>query len=120
MTNLRNKAVAILTAAVVLSGSALATSPAAQAGSKTDLAKAIVGGIVIGAIIGANANAQPAPVVVQRPRHNGFNPGFSPRRRHGGFGQQVGFQQPQSCFTQEEVTIDRFGNRSSSLRTICR
>ena len=68
----------------------------------------------------APAYAQPAPVVVQRPRHNGFDGGFSPRRRHGGFGQQVGFQQPQSCFTQEEVTIDRFGNRSSSLRTICR
>ena len=118
MTNLRNKAVAILTAAVVLSGSALATSTAAQAGSKTDLAKAIVGGIVIGAIIGANANAQPAPVVVQRPRHNGFDGGFSPRRRHGGFGQQVGFQQ-QNCFTQEEVTIDQWGNRASSIRTIC-
>ena len=116
MTKLRNKAIAVLTAAVVLSGSALATSTAAQAGAKTDLAKAIVGGIVIGAIIGSNA--QPAPVVVQRPRHNGFDGGFSPRRRHGGFGQQVGFQQP-NCFTKEIVTIDQWGNRASSIRQIC-
>ena len=117
MTKLRNKAVAILTAAVVLSGSALATSTAAQAGAKTDLAKAIVGGIVIGAIIGSNA--QPAPVVVQRQRHNGFDGPRFGHRRHGGFGQQVGFQQPQSCFTQEEVTIDQWGNRASSIRQIC-
>ena len=116
MTKLRNKAVAILTAAVVLSGSALATSTAAQAGAKTDLAKAIVGGIVIGAIIGSNA--QPAPVVVQRQRHNGFDGPRFGHRRHGGFGQQVGFQQP-NCFTKEIVTIDQWGNRASSIRQIC-
>ncbi len=121
MTNLRNKALAVLTAVAILSGSALATSTAAQAGPKTDLAKAIVGGIVVGAIIGANAS-QPRPVVVQQRRHNGFgSPRFGQRRHHDGFGhQQVGFRQVQSCFTQEEVAIDRFGNRSSSVREICR
>ena len=118
MTNIRNKAVAVLTAVALLSGSALATSTAAQAGSKTDLAKAIVGGIVIGTIIGATANAQPAPVVVQQRRHdfrnNGFRGnGFGPQRvSHGGF-------RNGGCFTQEEVTIDQFGNRASSIRQIC-
>ena len=123
MTNIRNKAVAVLTAVALLSGSALATSTAAQAGSKTDLAKAIVGGLVIGALIGANA--QPAPVVVQQRRHNGFGGnGFKPhQRQHGQFGggfghQQVGFQN-RNCFTQEEITIDQWGNRASSIRQIC-
>ena len=67
MTNLRSKAVAALTAVALLSASAIAT-PAA-AGTKTDIAKAIVGGLVVGAIIGANANAQPAPVIVQQIGH---------------------------------------------------
>ena len=119
MTNLRSKAVAALTAVALLSASAIAT-PAA-AGTKTDIAKAIVGGLVVGAIIGANANAQPAPVIVQQPRRHGFNGNrFGQPRRHHGFGnQQVGFQS-QNCFTQEEVTIDRWGNRASSIRQICR
>ncbi len=125
MTNLRNKALAVLTAVAVLSGSAFATSTAAQAGSKTDLAKAIVGGLVAGAIIGANAT-QPAPVVVQQPRrHNGFGgPRFGQRRHHNGFGhQQAGFRdggfRQGGCFTKEVVTIDQWGNRASSFRQIC-
>ena len=124
MTNLRNKALAVLTAVTVLTGSALASSTAAQAGSKTDLAKAIVGGIVVGAIIGANAN-QPRPVVVQQRRHNGFGgPRFGQRRHHGGFGhQQAGFRdggfRQGGCFTKEVVTIDQWGNRASSIRQIC-
>ena len=114
MTNLRSKAVAALTAVALLSASAIAT-PAA-AGTKTDIAKAIVGGLVVGAIIGASANAQPNTVIVQEPRHrrhvgNRFGGGFQPV--------SVGFQS-QNCFTQEEVTIDRWGNRASSIRQICR
>jgi hypothetical protein len=122
MTNLRKTAIATL-AAAVLSASALATPSVAEAGTKTDFAKAVVGGLVIGAIIGANANANPAPRIVEQPRRHRFGGNrFDQPRRHGRFGQQRVSNQfgGQDCFTREEVTIDRFGNRASSISTVCR
>lgn len=123
MTNLRKSAVAMLAAVAVLSASALATPSAAHAGEKTDLAKAVIGGIIVGAIVGATQNDRGGPVIVQQPRrqHFGGN-GFGQHRRHDGFGGQRVADRfaGQDCFTQEELTIDRFGNRASSIRTICR
>jgi len=123
MTNLRKSAIATLAAVAALGASALATPSTAHAGSKTELAKAVVAGLIVGAI--AATAQQPQPVVVVKPRrHRHFhNGGF---QRAGFNGQNFGGQNfggqnfgGQDCFTQEEVTVDRFGNRASSIRTIC-
>ena len=132
MKNFRNKAIAALAAVAIIGTGAFAAPTEAHAG-KRDIAKALIGGLVVGAIIGATANNNQPRVVVQdngpdfrgqRPRRgNNFNHGgqFSGNGFNARPVQQTTFVnvRPQRCFTREEVTIDQWGNRASSISQVC-
>ena len=132
MTNFRNKAIAALAAVAIIGTGAFAAPTEAHAG-KRDVAKALIGGLVVGAIIGATANNNQPRVVVQdngpdfrgqRPhRGQGFNHGgqFSGNGFNARPVQQTTFVnvRPQRCFTREEVTVDQWGNRASSISQVC-
>ena len=136
MTSFRNKAIAALAAVAIIGTGAFAAPTEAHAG-KRDIAKALIGGLVVGAIIGATQNNSQPQVVVQdnghgnrqdfrgqRPhRGQGFNQGgqFAGNGFHARPAQQTTFVnvRPQRCFTREEVTIDQWGNRASSISQVC-
>ena len=114
MINFRKSAIAAIAAIGVIGASAAATPSVANAGDD-DLAKAIVGGLVVGTIAGVVAaqSRNNTTVIVEEPR---------PRFRNSGGFRQVsnnGFS-TSSCVTREEITIDRFGNQASSLQRVCR
>ncbi|MEZ5870544.1 MAG: hypothetical protein R3D32_01615 [Nitratireductor sp.] len=132
MTNFRNKAIAALAAAAIIGTGALAAPTEAHAG-KRDIAKALIGGLVVGAIIGATANNNQPQVAAQGNGQNfrGQQPHRGNNFNHGGQFDGNGFNarpvqqttfvnvRPQSCFTREEVTIDQWGNRASSISQVC-
>ncbi|MEZ5789764.1 MAG: hypothetical protein R3D34_02855 [Nitratireductor sp.] len=135
MKNFRNKAIAALAAVAIIGTGAFAAPTEAHAG-KRDIAKALIGGLVVGAIIGATANNNQPRVVVQ---DNG--PDFRGQRPHRAVRATTSTMaasfpatasmpvqssrrtfvnvRPQRCFTREEVTVDQWGNRASSISQVC-
>lgn len=131
MKNFRNKTIAALAAVAIIGTGALAAPTDAHAG-KRDVAKALIGGLVVGAIIGATANNNQPRVVVQDngPDFRGQLPRRGNNFNNGGVFVDVGHNvrpvqqtfvnvRPQRCFTREELTIDQWGNRASSISQVC-